>query len=84
MANKVSNKYDPTRHRIKKRTSIGAGTLSRPNNKDLDEIDIMTDPDTEEASCFETYEEAAMYLMYMGIRQLSGSFPFNINIARLQ
>ena len=33
MANKVSNKYDPTRHRIKKRTSIGAGTLSRPNNK---------------------------------------------------
>lgn len=114
MANKVSNKYDPTRHRIKKRTSIGAGTLSRPNNKhkrrnfkkyrgqgrpqmsyvitqsdtifvkDLDEIDIMTDPDTEEASCFETYEEAAMYLMYMGVRQLSGSFPFNINIARLQ
>jgi len=33
MANKVSNKYDPTQHRIKKRTSIGAGTLSRPTNK---------------------------------------------------
>jgi len=33
MANKVSNKSDPTIHRVKKRTSIGAGTLSRPTNK---------------------------------------------------
>ena len=33
MANKVSNKSDPTIHPVKKRTSIGAGTLSRPTNK---------------------------------------------------
>ena len=33
MSKTVDNKYDPTQHRIKKRTSIGAGTLSRPNNK---------------------------------------------------
>ena len=33
MAKKADGKYDPTQHRIKKRTSIGAGTLSRPTNK---------------------------------------------------
>ena len=33
MAKKADNKYDPTEHRIKKRTSIGAGNLSRPKNK---------------------------------------------------
>jgi len=33
MSKKTDNKYDPTLHRIKKRTSIGAGTLSRPKNK---------------------------------------------------
>ena len=33
MSKKADNKYDPTLNRFKKRTSIGAGTLSRPNNK---------------------------------------------------
>jgi len=33
MSKSINTKDDPTKHRIKKRTSIGAGTLSRPTNK---------------------------------------------------
>ena len=36
--------------------------------KDLANIDVMIDSDTDEACCFATYEEAATHLMYHGIR----------------
>ena len=52
--------------------------------KDLANIDVMIDSDTDEACCFATYEEAATHLMYLGIRLVHGGFPFNINIVRLQ
>ena len=52
--------------------------------KDISDIDVMVDSDTDEACCFATYEEAATHLMYHGIREVLGSFPFNINIVRLQ
>ena len=61
--------------------------ITQSNNyivKDLNEIDVMLDTDTEEAHFFKTYEEASLYLMYQGIRQISGDFPFNISIVRLQ
>jgi len=56
----------------------------KPIVTDLDEIDIMIDTETEEAHCFKSYEDASLYLMYQGVRQFSGIFPFNINIVRLQ
>ena len=52
--------------------------------KDISDIDVMVDSDTDESCCFATYEEAAIHLMYHGIRKISGGFPFNINIVRLQ
>ena len=33
MSKKPARKHDPTLQRTKKRTSIGAGNLSRPKNK---------------------------------------------------
>ena len=33
MAKKIGSTYDPSRHRIKKRTSIGQSPRSRPKNK---------------------------------------------------
>jgi len=52
--------------------------------KDIADIDVMVDPDTDESCCFATYEEAATHLMYLGVRLVHGGFPFNINIVRLQ
>ena len=33
MVRKTKSSYDPNRKRIRKRTSIGVGVRSRPNNK---------------------------------------------------
>jgi|TARA_R110000782_G_scaffold121913_1_gene213103 hypothetical protein len=52
--------------------------------RDISNIDVIVDPDTDESCCFATYEEAATHLMYLGIRLVHGGFPFNINIVRLQ
>ena len=130
MVKKSDNKYAPTQHRIKKRTSIGREIYPVPttNIRDLtgkniedkegnygytysftrltiirstimsyiitqaqedviesvDDIDLMIDEDEESVYTFKSYEEAAAYLMCHGIKELSGGFPFNIRIERLQ
>ena len=50
----------------------------------VDDIDLMIDEDEEEVYTFKSYEEASAYLMCHGIKELSGGFPFNIRIERLQ
>jgi len=52
--------------------------------KDVDDIDLMINEDEEEVYTFPSYEDAAAYLMCHGIKELSGGFPFNIKIERLQ
>jgi|TARA_R110000824_G_scaffold7216_1_gene32629 hypothetical protein len=52
--------------------------------EDVSDIDLMIDEAEEIVYTFKSYEEASAYLMCHGIRELSGGFPFNIKIERLQ
>ena len=52
--------------------------------EDVDDIDLMIDEEEESVYTFNSYEEAAAYLMCHGIKEFSGGFPFNIKIERLQ